>query len=1093
MSRVVSFQLPIVEIEHTSGISICSIATDLQCSFLNRSSTASVRHFETAAKTALLREGLYTELLKYLPPADAEVTALAVDIPPSVKRLDAVEHSVTLPVIKWQYPRGDTLALVPGLGVGFFTRQGGDVLKPLRQAVLLEFMRHRRLEDQRWLIAAQWYRQPRVKYETISAEFYTPAELAGLGAAKQDRLLPKTASRMSRSRQKYLGFEAYLPQLLLNLGGAAALRYRQSVLIVGPSGCGKSALVYAYEQAVGSRWQDRPWATSASKMLQVLTETGGWQYGLGTWVKELRESGETVYIGNLSEWFEVGQYAGNSVSIAEALRDPLQRNEIVLIAEVTEEQLQKIELRSPGYGQLFHIVRFSERSADEENRIAGEAIKDMADHYRVAISDAAIARIISLQRRYTPYSGYPGKTIRFFETLILQFKDHSREVDESGALQAFCEESGMPRLLVDPQITLSRRRLDEFFARHIIGQQQALEAVTGALATIKTGMNRSGKPITTLLFVGPTGVGKTQMAKALAQFIFGDSQRMVRFDMSEYSDPHAVLRLTAASDSSLVARVRQQPFSVVLFDEIEKAAYNFFDLLLQVLGEGRLTDDRGDVANFCSTLVIMTSNIGAGESIKPGIGFNRGEPRAEDIVRHFENTVSRYFRPEFFNRLDHLIPFLPLTPQQQTAVLKKEVEQLMRVPGIANRYLSVSVEASVWSWLGAMNIDFRYGARAIQRVLKEKVIHPLAEVLSKHPYDHPLAVSLAAVDRQLSIECRARPEARQSLGLFAGFADQVSALRRDAQGLLEGSTWIGLLSEIDQLEHRKKKLKEKFWTDPDLTQRYGALIELLETSHKIIDNIYQLENTCVTQMQEEAPDAIWDDYENMLSLYRKTFDDLLFAVESVVNPHSNRCLLAVFGAAPWLQQVVDHYQQWLNQTEVNISLVNIYLQKDNFDAGQLSPDSEEIELNASATSTADEQEVPLPYWKSARLYRDLPLQRVGVLLSVEGVCVGHMLRKESGLVEVLDEQADKHRLFIALSDGTAADFEVPEGVHRRRFYEGRKAERLFEGNAYYDSRYSDTDTALPLAQHGEKMRRAAVDYIRQTLIHSVLIKNADDQ
>ena len=194
--------------------------------------------------------------------------------------------------------------------------------------------------------------------------------------------------------------------------------------------------------------------------------------------------------------------------------------------------------------------------------------------------------------------------------------------------------------------------------------------------------------------------------------MFGDSGRMIRFDMSEYSDSSSVMRLIQANDASLVSKVRQAPFSVVLFDEIEKAAYNFFDLLLQVLGEGRLTDDKGDIANFCSTVIIMTSNIGAQDYMRPCVGFTGQLDAKADISKHFENVVTQYFRPELFNRIDHLVPFLPLSNDEQLAVIKKEVALLLKAPGLVNRPLHVTLENELWSWLVSLDIDFRYGARA---------------------------------------------------------------------------------------------------------------------------------------------------------------------------------------------------------------------------------------------------------------------------------------------------------------------------------------------------------------------------------------------
>ncbi|MEM1124086.1 MAG: AAA family ATPase, partial [Bacteroidota bacterium] len=172
----------------------------------------------------------------------------------------------------------------------------------------------------------------------------------------------------------------------------------------------------------------------------------------------------------------------------------------------------------------------------------------------------------------------------------------------------------MPSFIIDPAVPMDLTAIKQQFNDNVFGQEKAVDSIVNLLASVKTALTKTGKPIASFLFVGPTGVGKTELAKVLAQFMFGHRDKMVRFDMSEYADAYSVMRLTGlsyGSDGLLTAAVRRTPFCVLLFDEIEKAHTNFFDLLLQILSEGRLTDSSGRLVNFCSTIIIMTSNIGA--------------------------------------------------------------------------------------------------------------------------------------------------------------------------------------------------------------------------------------------------------------------------------------------------------------------------------------------------------------------------------------------------------------------------------------------------------------------------------------------------
>ena len=290
------------------------------------------------------------------------------------------------------------------------------------------------------------------------------------------------------------------------------------------------------------------------------------------------------------------------------------------------------------------------------------------------IENEAIKETIRLNRRFTPYAGFPGKPIRFLESMLLNDKSKYGKINSSKVISSFCEETGMPQFMVDPEISMNVDEIRERFNKHVYGQERAVDWISNLLASIKTALTRTGKPIASLLFVGPTGVGKTEMAKALAEFMFGSEEKMVRFDMSEFSDHWSILRLTGESffkDGLLTSAVRREPFSVLLFDEIEKAHHDFYDLLLQILGEGRLTDSGGKLVNFCSTIIIMTSNVGAKNLQNSPIGLQKND-QVESISELFLEAARKHFRPELFNRIDQIIPFKPLSKEVVRSVVGRE-------------------------------------------------------------------------------------------------------------------------------------------------------------------------------------------------------------------------------------------------------------------------------------------------------------------------------------------------------------------------------------------------------------------------------------
>ena len=346
--------------------------------------------------------------------------------------------------------------------------------------------------------------------------------------------------------------------------------------------------------------------------------------------QELSANSDILFIRNFLELFEVGKYIGNDVSMADYMRSYISRGEVSVITECTDEEFSRIQLKSPNYTSFFQVIKMEEPKKDLDEIIV-KKVNSLAGKHSIKSDKDAIKETIRLNRRFTPYAGFPGKPIRFLESILINVNTKKRLIDGQFIISSFCNETGMPQFMIDPEITLDVEKIKSRFNENVFGQEEAVESIANLMASVKTALTRTGKPIASFLFVGPTGVGKTEMAKVLAEFMFGSREKMLRFDMSEFSDPWSVLRLTGESyfkDGLLTSAVRREPFSVLMFDEIEKAHPDFFDLLLQILGEGRLTDSGGKLVNFCSTIIIMTSNIGAGSMHGSPIGWKQGVGRS---------------------------------------------------------------------------------------------------------------------------------------------------------------------------------------------------------------------------------------------------------------------------------------------------------------------------------------------------------------------------------------------------------------------------------------------------------------------------------
>ena len=303
-------------------------------------------------------------------------------------------------------------------------------------------------------------------------------------------------------------------------------------------------------------------------------------------------------------------------------------------------------------------------------------------------------------------------------------------LDRESVVAKFSRETGLPLNLLRDEDRLPVSEIQDFFTQRIIGQDEACGAVTRLVSTFKAGLNDPDRPLGVLLFCGPTGVGKTEMAKAVSKCFFGageDQDRLVRLDMSEYGGPGASYRLlgTQASPGELVKRVRQQPFTVVLLDEVEKAHPDVFDLLLGVFDEGRLTDPWGRVTTFRSTIIIMTSNLGV-SALRP-IGFNQSKTPS------YSAEVMSFFRPEFFNRIDSVVSFDPLGEESIKCIARLELGALANREGIARRGLKLRWTDEVVEHLAALGYDARYGARPLKRTIEEQIVVPLARYLVDFP------------------------------------------------------------------------------------------------------------------------------------------------------------------------------------------------------------------------------------------------------------------------------------------------------------------------------------------------------------------------
>jgi ATP-dependent Clp protease ATP-binding subunit ClpB len=395
--------------------------------------------------------------------------------------------------------------------------------------------------------------------------------------------------------------------------------------------------------------------------------------------------------------------------------------------KASKDRLEKLDKE---LGELEEkSATLSQRWKQEKAKLGSvQKLKERLDHARQEL-EAAQRRGDLAKAGELAYGVIPG-----LEKELKQIEGQSdtqlvnEAVSEEHIAQVVSRWTGIP---VDKMLAGEREKLlkmEEALARRVVGQDEAVKAVSTAVRRARAGLQDPNRPIGSFLFLGPTGVGKTELTKALAEFLFNDDTAMIRIDMSEYMEKHSVARLIGAppgyvgydEGGALTEAVRRRPYQVILFDEIEKAHHDVFNVLLQVLDDGRLTDGQGRTVDFKNTVIILTSNLGS--------DILAGQPEGQDtsVVREgVMEVVRRHFRPEFLNRLDEIILFRRLSRENMDKIVDIQIQRLDKL--LADRKIVVELDKKAKEWLAATGYDPVYGARPLKRAIQKHLQDPLAE------------------------------------------------------------------------------------------------------------------------------------------------------------------------------------------------------------------------------------------------------------------------------------------------------------------------------------------------------------------------------
>jgi ATP-dependent Clp protease ATP-binding subunit ClpA len=1017
-------------------------------------------------------------------------------------------------VITWTHGETALLAYVPTLDIEVLAESEEHLQKLLPNHIRFALMRSKATTSLRSLLWLQRAADVSVQTQTVAADVATPRERAVEEDDEKPSTLREVTSDLAKMAQGAV-FErdALIHQVVVTLTG----RRPRSVLLVGASGVGKTAIVIEMaRRRVAFNLASRPLrATSGARLVSGMTGYGMWQERCRRLCQEAVKQKAIIHFGNLVELMEVGKHEGNQQGVASFLRPYFERGDVLAICECTPEQLSHIERRQPNLLNALIQINVDEPTAEQTKSILQQyAMQRTSGHS--PLSPEALDAIDGLHRRYATYSANPGRPLRFLHNLledrrprVLQTSSdkpsgvhgeptkpaataHHQEIsplDTTAVTAAFSAETGLPLDILDESRPLDLGRTRDWFAARVLGQDEAVDLIVDLLAAIKANLTRPHRPVASLLFIGPTGVGKTEMAKALAEFLYHDAQRMTRIDMSEYADPLAADRLIGGSfqeEGLLTARVREQPFGVVLLDEFEKAHPRLFDLLLQVLGEGRLTDAAGRLADFSNSVVIMTSNLGAAEHKRSSLGFGDATMAADRVRSHYLRAVRHFLRPELFNRIDRIVPFNSLSEELINQIARRELDLLEKRDGVRYRDLHLDLNQPLAAHLTEKGYDPRYGARPLKRAMERELLAPLADALNQFAQETPLATEIELAPKGLRVRAFGRmteeSDEEHPLGLnhprLATIARRCVDLRREAFRLQQSHAVLDIentLFRLEQLEKRAAKGKYVPPAELERLRRLPVLRNLLARVRQMAFDTAALEESILAPCYARQEVNLLEKTQEAAQ-HEDNLAALIFDLYALNFGDSNLVTLVVYSEQPaWLNQLAWGYYRASVAQNFQARLFalralneSIYQRLADGEANPLPPGEFLVgvtaDTNLKKLKTSNDTVLRAIAVEQPLGFLNSPQEGVvGVALRVAGPLAFALWEPENGL-HLFREENERHACLVhtvGQDFGATFEYRPPHRIDRRGAISKQPVRRQIDFDRHeIDDRHLDIKTRL---------------------------------
>ena len=571
-----------------------------------------------------------------------------------------------------------------------------------------------------------------------------------------------------------------------NMSEILCRRKKSNPIILAPAGCGKTALVEGLallmidEEKCPEYLKDKRIVTlDIGAMVAGSKYRGEFEERLKGCISELIEQPDTIaFIDEIHSIMGAGAAEGASDAVS-LLKPELARGRIKIIGATTVDEYQKYFQNDAALERRFQPVNLTELTKEETLDVLKGIVSTYEDYHKIKYTDEALEKAVEYSARYITDRTFPDKAIDLIDQAAASIRVNGNKngnlvtAEDVANVVSLWTKIPVNELSAGEMARLSK--LDKTLKEKVIGQDKGIDALSIAVKRSRVGLGDPKKPSGSFLFVGPSGVGKTEVCKQLAKTLYGSEEKIIKIDCSELQNESDVTKLIGSSagyvgyedGGKLVNEVRNNPYSIVLFDEIEKAHNAIFDLLLQVLDEGILKDGRGRVANFKNTIVVMTSNEGTRDIRKQATtGFSCVSSTNEAKYTEYEAmkeqvnaALKKRFRPEFLNRIDDIIVFNKLNKANIRKIADLEIDKVVkRLEGIG---MSVELGDEVADYIANKNTDFENGARPLKRIIVNEIENAIANEILEGNIDKTDSILLTVENKKIKIENKTEIEAKE--------------------------------------------------------------------------------------------------------------------------------------------------------------------------------------------------------------------------------------------------------------------------------------------------------------------------------------------